>query len=156
MAIRILYTQWLSHINDICSTEIHLIRTDDFADTRCNHHYQLVGKGLVLDKCLLFSQEIKSSLWSYHFIHDEATIKAKHFISFMVAFILSTSGLTHFLGNQENNLGMKRGVSPTCEQSVVSLAPLFLLLLEMTSLFLLENSVLELVHKWANPSKMVG
>ena len=36
---------------------------------------------------------------------------------------------------------MKKGVFPTCEQIFVSLAPLFVPLLAITSLFLLENSL---------------
>ena len=36
---------------------------------------------------------------------------------------------------------MKKGVSPTCEQSFVSMAPLFDPLLAITSLCLLENSL---------------
>ena len=42
----------------------------------------------------------------------------------------------------KNNVGMKKGVSPTCEQSFVSLGPLFVPLLAISSLCLLENSLL--------------
>ena len=48
------------------------------------------------------------------------------------------------------------GVSPACEQSFVSLTPLFVPLLKITSLCYLEKKPILEVHKWANPSKMVG
>ena len=50
-------------------------------------------------------------------------------------------GQPTFWGNPENNKGIKKGVSPTCEQIFVSLAPLFVPLLPITSLRLLENSL---------------
>ena len=37
-------------------------------------------------------------------------------------------------GDPKNNIGMKRGVSSTCQQSFVSLAPIFVSLLALTSL----------------------
>ena len=46
-----------------------------------------------------------------------------------------------FWQNPENNIVMKNGVSPTCQQSFVSIAPSFVPLLAITSLFLLENNI---------------
>ena len=55
--------------------------------------------------------------------------------------LLGTSGITHFLGgNLENKVGTKKGVSPTCEQSLVSLAPYFVPFLAITSLCLLKKT----------------
>ena len=53
--------------------------------------------------------------------------------------LLSTSGLTHFLGKPGKQHRNEKGGHSTCEQSFVSLAPLFFPLLVITSLCLLER-----------------
>ena len=65
-------------------------------------------------------------------------IESEHMVAFKYKL---ANPLLGFWGKYENNIGMKKGYSPTCKQNFVLLAPLFVPLFEIISLCLLENSL---------------